>query len=149
VTFYEFEKDWEMQAGTKIRIYADSTGQDFSAEGPDVTVRFGGTPGEASGTRFPADGVDIRVINEIGESIHRRYFISNADYSSLGVRVLRKADGTNFVLVLQSPTEFSAGEYRFRLKYSKSVSKLPVLSQAGDQSPEIVTVDIPWETSNN
>jgi hypothetical protein len=148
-SFYKFGQEPQLPAGTKVWVYVEDTVQNDPAEGPDVAIRFAGTPGESSGAHFLKDGLDLRIINPVGESVHHRYFASNADYSSPGVRVLRKADGTNFVVVPQSGAEFAAGEYRFRFKYLKKFSDLPVLSQAGDQSPEIARLDIPWETSNN
>ncbi len=80
--------------------------------------------------------------------------LNTSSYNEVQIGVLRKADGSGLMIVAPDPTQLGSflppGEYRFVFKYRRdNRAKEPtsdVLSEAGDKSPEEVTVDLPWET---
>ncbi len=86
--------------------------------------------------------------------MHARHFLPDNDYLPEAVSVLRKADGTGFFMIKPggglSGIPFSLGQYRLKLTYRRNnkadVSTSQILSQAGDQADEAVTLDIPLQT---
>lgn len=68
--------------------------------------------------------------------------------------MLRKADGAGLVIVSPSPNAAGSllppGEYRFEFTYRRNNrAKEPesdILSEAGNTAPEVVTLDLSWET---
>ena len=84
---------------------------------------------------------------------HTRHFLPGDAYAPLeGARVLRKADGTGFFLVmpgsLPSGTHLVTGQYRLRLTYRRdnrvADTTSVVLSETGNSAPEQVALDVPW-----
>jgi len=100
--------------------------------------------------RIPADGVDLRLVDPEGTLGHTRRFLPAGDYTRVDTRVLRKADGTGFFVVPEGFAEgerFEEGEYRLKLIYRRDNRAADptsqILSEAGDSSPESVTIDVP------
>ena len=75
-------------------------------------------------------------------------------YVPVAARLLRRADGTGFFIVVPAinppGSSLPTGSYRFILTYRRNNSALDsdseILSEAGNTSPEQVTLDIPWQT---
>jgi hypothetical protein len=98
--------------------------------------------------------IELRIVAPDGLVIHARHFLPDDNYVSEDVNVLRKADGTGFFMVkLDSNLRgipFSLGQYRVKLTYRRNnrahVPASQILSQAGNQTDEVVTIDIPLQT---
>jgi hypothetical protein len=98
--------------------------------------------------------IELRIVAPDGLVIHARHFLPDDNYVSEDVNVLRKADGTGFFMVKLdsnlSGIPFSLGQYRLKLTYRRNnrahVSTSQILSQAGNQTDEVVTIDIPLQT---
>jgi hypothetical protein len=77
----------------------------------------------------------------------------DAPYTDVQVKVLRKADGAGMMIVAPGSTPSGSllpqAEYRLLFTYRRdNRTKDPnsdVLSEAGITSPEVVTLDLPWE----
>jgi hypothetical protein len=77
----------------------------------------------------------------------------NSRYNEIVFNVLRKADGSGFMIGSPGPTPSGSvlpeGQYRLVFTYRRdNRTKDPnsdVLSEAGNTSPEVATLDLPWE----
>jgi len=73
-------------------------------------------------------------------------------YGDISFKVLRKADGSGLMIVSTGSTPsgsfFQPGDHRLIFTYRRDNrtkdQNSDVLSEAGDTSPEIVTLDLPW-----
>jgi len=73
-------------------------------------------------------------------------------YVDISFKVLRKADGSGLMIVSTGSTPsgsfFQQGDHRLLFTYRRDNRtkdrNSDVLSEAGDTSPEIVTLDLPW-----
>jgi hypothetical protein len=117
--------------------------------------RFAATLSDRGTIRFPAAAVELRLIGGALGVVHERRFLADGEYQPVAdVRVLRKADGTAFMVVLPSAEAPGSllvpAEYRLRLTYRRDNQAADpdslVLSEAGVTADEIVTLDIPWIT---
>jgi hypothetical protein len=105
-------------------------------------------------TRYAFFSVELRIVAPDGKVIHARHFLPDENYVSEDVNVLRKADGTGFFMVKHdnssSGIPFSLGQYRLKLTYHRNnrvlVPKSQNLTQAGNQTDEVVIIDIPLRT---
>jgi hypothetical protein len=95
--------------------------------------------------------VELRVVAPDGETVHARHFLPDDDYLNEDVNVLRKSDGTGFFMVKldsgSSVIPFPLAQYRLKLTYHRNnrtrVAASQILSQAGNNDDELVTLDIP------
>jgi hypothetical protein len=102
--------------------------------------------------RLPAQGAELRLVAAGGTEGTCPVLPPASDYIPVGARVLRKADGTGlFILVLgvhSAGSQLAVGQYRLQLIYRRDNRATdpdsPVFSEAGNSTPEQVTVDIPW-----
>src|SRR5262249_55877173 len=83
------------------------------------------------------------------------YSARGLSYTDMPISVLRKADGTGVMIVAPGgPTSSGSllpqGQYRLTFTYRRdnrtNDPNSDVLSEAGDTSPEQVTIDLPWQT---
>ena len=104
---------------------------------------------------FPVHGVDLRLVAPSGLPGHSRRFAPASAYSAISPRFIRAADGAGFILAIpdaaaQAGCRIDPGEYRFRFTFRRNNSESDpeslILSQDGDESPEIVQIDAPWVT---
>jgi len=100
----------------------------------------------------PEPGTELVLKTDpVAEGVH---FMPDDAYVPEDVKLLRKADGTGFFMVKldadSKDGQFSLGQYRLKLTYRRNnkahVSTSQVLSQAGNEVNEIVTLDIPVQT---
>jgi hypothetical protein len=138
------------------------SGKGYTITGPAFyTVASVDSPFAASGTdggqlrlSSQAGGVELRLVSPDGAEGHRRYFLPDDAYAPVnGARVLRKADGTGFFLLVPAAsssagTHLSIGQYRLGLTYRRdnrnADSESLVLSQAGNAKTEEARIDVPW-----
>lgn len=147
--YYTFQREERLPAGTQVRVYAGNA-KDASSEQPNVVHHYVASLDERGRLHFPEDGVDLRLSAPGAGAGHTKRFLPDAEYSTVDVLVLRKADGTGFLLLPSPPgSTFTAGQYRLNLVYRRdnqaSDPGSQVFSQAGVTNPEQVTLDIPWE----
>jgi hypothetical protein len=152
-THYRFgSEEPALAAGTRVIIHSGNNHDPVPAAGAGATHRFI-APDEGPGrshlaTTLPAT---LRLRDPRGGRSHRRTFLPDADYVAIpGARVLRRADGLDFALVVPSAdapgSRLRPGDYRLRFTYRRdnSTAELvaPILSQAGDISDEVVTLRV-------
>jgi hypothetical protein len=140
-------------AGTRIAIHSGNASDWTGLPKPGLTHRFLATLLDKGRQRLPASRpAELRVIDVAGTPGHSRRFLLPTEYTALAAKVLRKADGTEFAIVLAASSPPGAAlpqaQYRLRLAYHRdntaAVPGSTVLSQAGESTDEIVTLDIPW-----
>ncbi|MDA0167647.1 DUF1080 domain-containing protein [Solirubrobacter taibaiensis] len=151
--WYEFGDEAPALAGTRLRLYSGSPA-DPPAELPGVASRFAAGPADSGRIRLPSGGADLRAVG-VDDAGHARSFLPDNAYVPLtpsALRVLRRADGTAFFLCCHGTTSslssLARGRYRLTLTYLRdnqvSDPESIVLSSAGDSSPEVATLDLPW-----
>jgi hypothetical protein len=146
--WYTFGTVGQRAAGRRLRVLSES--------GPDP-VPDRGLAGEEDLFRgepaaFPAEGVDLRLVDPAGHAGHTRRFRPGTAFAHLpDARVLRSADATAFAVLppdAGGPTGASlpSGSYRLRLHYRRdsrdAQPDAPVLTQAGDDGDEEALLDI-------
>jgi hypothetical protein len=146
-TIFEFGPEGGMVDATLVRIHSGN-----AVGGPADNGRhleryraLGNDPGEV---KFTGDQADLRLVDRNGRVEHRRRFLRDALYATIGVTFLRKADGT--ALVLLPTTQLAPGTLRLAFVYRKdNRSAVPgsiVLAEAGDQTAEAAAIDIPTQS---
>jgi hypothetical protein len=151
VSYYAFGQEDPLPVGTRVRVYS---GNERAAPPPESGLirRFIASGNDPGALNFPFAGVDLRVVNPNGTIAHTRRFLPGGDYASVPARVLRKADGTAFFIVVPSAdpagSHLIPGQYRLQLTYRRDNRAVDpdsqVLSAAGRTTPEQPTIDIPW-----
>lgn len=95
---------------------------------------------------FPAEGVDLRLLDPTGAVLHERRFQPDGAYAPFGAAMVRAADGTGFVLLPAGPAALPDGELRlsftFRRDNTAADPNSLVLRQDGDADPEIVVLPV-------
>jgi len=152
--YYRFGREPPLPAGSRLRIYA---GNAAAEPEPNVIARFVAGVGEVGDLTLPADQpVDLRVVEPGMGPAHSRRFLPGGEFASLAsVRVLRKRDGTGLFLLVPTGnslgSELPKGQYRLRFTYRRDNRTADpdslVLGQAGDSSPEVAVLDVPWSRS--
>ena len=160
--------DAQTISGDELSQPAWTTYREFGAERnlPAGKILFASAEASASGhlTGLNAGKVDfarrlfysveLRLVAPDGEIVHARHFLPDDDYLNEDVNVLRKADGTGFFVVKldsgASVIPFPLAQYRLKLTYHRNnrtrVAASQILSQAGNDADELVTLDIPLQT---
>jgi hypothetical protein len=152
-TYYAFGREEPFPAGTRIRVLAGN-----AINAPDVEhgiiKHFIASLDERGQLRLPNTGIDLRLASPKQPEGHTLRFLPDNAYSSITVKVLRKADGTGFCIVEPAATptgsELSPGYYRLKFTYRRNNKTFDpdsqIFSQAGNSEPEQVTLDIPWNS---
>jgi hypothetical protein len=94
----------------------------------------------------------MRLVPPLGAAGHRKVFLDPVLYAPFDFTVLRKADRTAFFLFApaEAPpgTRLEPAQYQLRFTYRRDNRRYQpesqLLSEAGESSDEIVTIDIPW-----
>jgi hypothetical protein len=152
--YYTFDEDEQWPAGTRIRVWGGSESASHETPG-GVLARFGAALGEEGMLMFGTDSVRLRVRTPSVGSGHTHEFLAPSNWVTVAPRVLRKADGTAFFLLIPSMqppgSALNAGAYRLCFTYRRNNTALDptsqVLRMAGDSSSELVTIDVPWKTA--
>jgi hypothetical protein len=149
--YYAFEHGPRLPAGTRVLVYAGNEA-DAPAQEPGVVRRFIASGANHGLLRLSAVGADLRIRASDGAGGHARRFWPDADYAPVAAQVLRKADGTGFFVFVPSATPagsaLAVGEYRLRMTYRRDNRAIDpgsqLLSEAGNESDERATINIPW-----
>jgi hypothetical protein len=155
-TYYAFAGHDLLPAGTRVQVLSGNEAEAPSAaDQAGLARRFVATLADRGTIRLPATGVELRLVSGRDDVVHARSFLPAADYESIDdVRVLRKADGTAFVVIVPSAaapgSRLEPADYRLRLTYRRDNQALDpgsiVFSQAGVTADELVTLDVPWSS---
>ncbi len=153
-TYYVFQEEERLPAGSRLRVYAGNL-LDAPPEEPNTDNRFVASLEESGQARFPAAGVDLRLVDSNNQAGHTRRFLPETLYTEVGsVRVLRKSDGTGLFLLIPDGTGslISEAQNRLRLTYRRDNTAVDpnslVYREAGISDDEQVFLDIPWGTVN-
>jgi hypothetical protein len=149
--YYAFRREVLLPAGTRVRLHAGNRENAPPLE-RGVVPHFIAALDERGRLQLSANGADLRLVASNGTIGHSRRFLPNDHHTTVGAKVLRKADGTGlFVLVpgaTAAGTALVAGQYRLNMTYHRNnLAKDPhsqVFSEAGNKSDEHVTIDLPW-----
>lgn len=154
--YYAFGSEAVAPAGTRLRVHAGNAAQPAPEEW-GVKRRFAASFDEW-GRLTLAPTAELRVRAPGDDAGHARGFLRDSEYTPVPTRVLRradetgKADGTGFALFPATlASTFTEGQYRLRLEFRRnnqaSDPESTVLRQAAHDTPELVEIDIPWQTS--
>ena len=145
-SYYSFGREAQLPAGTRMRVHSGNE-MDVSPEEIGVVRRYLASLDATGQIRFPAGGVDLRLVGPHDIEGHGRRFLPEEVYVPAEGRLLRKADETGFFIVA---FQLDAGQYRLKMNYRrKNQDKDPnsqVFTQAGKSDEEAVIIDIPWQT---
>ena len=155
-TYSAFANEGLLPAGTPVQVLS---GNEFvagtSADQAGLARRFAATLADRGSIRLPGSEAELRLVAGSSDLLHARSFLPSADYVSIAdVRVLRKADGTAFAVVVPSTqvpgSHLVPASYRVRLTYRRdnraSEPDRLVFSQAGVAVDEVTTLDVPWSS---
>lgn len=134
--YYEFGSEQLLPAGTRVRVHAGPAGQSTPGVEQRVLDADGSVPPLPSSL-----GATLRLRTPDGTIAHERSFRPDGDYNLVTPRVIRKADGTGFIITAGDP--LPDGQYRLVLTYHRGDDGN---SQGGNIDPERATLDIPWNT---
>jgi hypothetical protein len=144
-TYREFGAERNLAAGKIL----------FASAEPSASGHLTGLDaGKVDFARRISYSVELRLVASDGEIVHARHFLPDDNYPNEDVNVLRKADGTGFFMVKldggSSVIPFPLAQYRLKLTYHRNnrtrVAASQILSQAGNDADELVTLDIPLQT---
>lgn len=146
---YAFGPEPMQSAGMRARLAPGAVGADSTT----LLQRSTSAIGTGAATSFDPSGTELRVVGPRGEVGHSRYFLPDTAYGDQEARILRKADGTGFVLLVPDATAaigalLPEGDYRMQFTYRRDNRAIDpdsiVFSQGGDAGVEQVTLDVPW-----
>lgn len=144
--YYRFSQEERLAAGTRLRIRSGSEAEPFVAD-PLEENRFVTEPFSTGDVQFTDPVVQLRVVHPEEGAQHMRRFLPESSYSNMNCRLLRKADGTAFVILPQGNAPFPVGTYRAELEYKRDISatdaQAPVLSERGIKDAERAVITIP------
>jgi hypothetical protein len=136
-----------LAAGTRLRIRSGSEAEPFAPD-PLEENRFVTQAFDAGDIRFTDPSVQLRVVAPKAGPQHTIRFLPDGDYADVNCRLLRKGDGTAFVILPEGNSAFGAGTYRAELTYrrdnSASDANALVFSERGVTDDETALLTIPW-----
>lgn len=144
VPYYTFGQEERLSAGTRVKVYAGNEQHAPPAE-PGVIRRFKAPLDEPGRLELEAKGAMLRLRAPGKTEGHQRFFLPEGKYRPADAsRLLRKADGTGFLLVAPSTSEAGSllvpGQYRLDLTYYRDIQSVDpanqVFSEAGNTNPE-------------
>lgn len=144
---FDFGPEEPLAAGTQVHIRASGAGSAGSAAAGPHNRRA-----DLRDVGFDPGGVRLRAVAPNGTVSHERTFLPPDAFAPADLRVLRKADGTGFVLIPPpsggAPGRLRSGSYRLSLPYRRENRAADptsqVFKQAGDSDPEEAVLDVPW-----
>jgi hypothetical protein len=148
---YEFGTEGLFGPGTQVVVNSGNP-DDATLALPRVVQRFRESSGVVGQLQFPANAIDLRVVDPAGEVVHARRFLGGTtSFSPVQFQLLRKADrAAFFILPAVSGTSFSPGTYQLAMSFRRDNTTIDaqsiILSAAGRHTPEVVVLDVPWAT---
>lgn len=143
-----------LAAGTRVMVHSGNESDWMDPPIPGVTRRFLANAPDRGWFRLPGNRpLQIRLRDASNEIGHTRCFLPPAEYAAEGgVRLLRKQDGTEFAVFRKGGGTVGSllpeGQYRLEFSYRRRNTAFDpesiVFSRAGDDSNEMVRLDVPW-----
>lgn len=149
--YYTFTRKEKLPAGTRVQVFSGNAAE-APPEEAGVVRRFKASLNEQGQLWLPTDCVDIRLSMPDGSVGHARRFLPDSEYQDVDIRMLRKGDGTGFIVLAPAATSMGSrlepGQYRLNLDYRRDNRAVEpgsqVLSRNGNIDPEQIAIDIPW-----
>lgn len=147
VTHYQFADTYVVPGGSAIDLHSGPPDSAPEAR-PNVDQRHVAMIGSSGSNHFAGhQPVNLRLIDPTGTPGHRSLLLPDSAYVTVSsVAVLRKRDGTDFIMVPTGGTEFSFGRYRLRFRYRRDNTAADptslLLRQAGSSADEVAVLDI-------
>jgi hypothetical protein len=149
--YYAFGEEVVRSAGTRVQVFSGNAST-APAPADNVSYRFAALLDDPGSVRFGADAADLRLVDPNERVVHARRFFAPAVYGAVNARVIRRADGTGFVVVVPAGnaagTELAPGQYRVALSYLRdnraAIPTSQVFSENGSTQPESAALDAPW-----
>jgi hypothetical protein len=147
--YYRFGKGPTVPAGRRLRVLACAEA-DAPDSLPNTQDLFVAGTGERGEVHFLGSSCDLRITEALGKVQQTRTFLNASVYSPLmGIRLLRRLDGTAFVILQSAPlpigSQFNPGEYRLLLTYRRDNTAVdptsPIQREAGTTTPESTSID--------
>lgn len=136
-TLYAFPPEERLPAGTRVQVYASPPAATVAQAG--LITRSIAVAGERGRTRLRGSGATLRLVAPDGEPGHVRAFVYDAGWVPIGVKLLRKADGTACFMIPEdgqatNPLRLAMTFLRDRPEAGRT------MSQAGDRKAEQATL---------
>jgi hypothetical protein len=142
-SWYVFGAERLRTSGRRIRVTASVDQPGPPPAGEDYA--WGGHAAGGFRPAFPAEGIDLRLTDPSGQTLHARRFMPDSAYTALSTRIVRAADGTG-VVFLPADGVLPDGEIMISFEYRRDNSNVdadsPVLSEAGERLPETVRISV-------
>ena len=142
--WYTFGAERHRTSGRRLRVRA-AAAQPGLVPPAGEDYRWIGQPVAGFRPAFPSEGIDLRLQNASGDTLHSRRFRPDSAYTALAARILRAPDATG-VVIYPSGTELPPGEIRLHFSYERDKSATnptaQILSEAGERAPEDTKVSV-------
>lgn len=149
--YHTFDDATEWADGTVVRLHSAPPS---GSTGAGEHVPADAAPDQ--GRAFWPHGTEVRVVAPDGSILHQRHLAdaARAGFSSTDLHLLRRADGTAFVLLRRTAgvgiEPLDPGTYRLAFRFRRNNRthdpESVVLRQSGSDAAERTTLDIPWNT---
>jgi hypothetical protein len=146
-TYFVFGNEPPLPDGTRVRIFADVPA-DAPPREPGTTQRFITTDPATAHVTFSVPGVELRLLAPDGSVLDQRRFLTRDGFDSFDVRVLRRPDGTAFLVFVPpqtpNPPIGKPATLRLDLTFIRALGDEDLrLRQAGSEQAEVVSLDLP------
>jgi YVTN family beta-propeller protein len=136
--WYSFDQERLRDAGTRVEIRREPAPTNLPALEPGMLRKF-----NPRAARLPKHGVALRVVDAERNVVQARHFLPPDVFSAIGVRLMRSADSTAFVLLPATGGSLTPGTYRLSFKYERTKAGVtPDLSRGGSNAAETATIDV-------
>lgn len=150
-TYYRFGNgEGRAEAGSKVVVHSGNEDAWAAAPVAGRRDRFVAVSPDPGARHFSGVApLRLRLKPASGPTGHARTFLPESAWTAVGgARVLRKADGTEFVVVIPSgaaaASALEPGSYRLTMRYRRNNTAAEpgslVLSRGGDNSDEVLTI---------
>lgn len=133
----------QRSSGRRLRVVSGAEAPGASAP-PGEEQIWKGQAAASFRPAFPAEGVDLRLLDPTGAVLHERRFQPDGTYAPFGGAILRAADGTGFILLPVGAAALPDGELRLDFTFRRDILSQDkdslVLRQEGDSSDELISV---------
>lgn len=144
--YYRFMQKDILAAGTRLRIHSGSISEPYTNT-PLEKDYFATEPVDTGDIRFTDAAATLRITAPKNGPEHTIQLLPNAAYATVNTRLLRKGDGTAFVILPADSNPFAAGTYTLTLEYARdntaANTNSPVFSESGVSDKEVVTLVLP------
>lgn len=146
-TFYQFGKEDKFADGSRFRIYSGNKANAFEAV-TNIEQRFVADLDQVGVINFTGNLQKLRLLTPKEECLHQNVFQRSSKFSNENIKVLRKRDGTAFFIFKADNGAFVEGNRQIAIAFKRNNkandSESQIWKQAGDDSNEIVVLNVPW-----